>query len=305
MSSRTKTRKQLWEYRARVRANQADVEAWFWIGYCHFDGMVGIEADFEEARRIWRRALRALRSRRRALQDFRNKDHVQDGTGKIRYCLERYDQAVPRLQWEAAQGDFESEWYLALCFWYGWGGLEVDHVQAAYLFQRPAEQGNPGAQLYIGVCYHDGDGMERDYVKAVEWYDKAIAQGGDLARSNRQRIVDELNETERDRVLGCVQRNKWLENVQQSLELVSPLSVWVLALEKLVGTQNKWATLSPIFLCLEELLPLLPETEKQTRKRAPTSGVWVRVPREPEGRYCPSDPGLCERPQANRKRSAG
>jgi hypothetical protein len=103
----------------------------------------------------------------------------------------------------------------------------------------------------------------------VEWYDKAIVKGNTYCVTLRQELLNSLDETARDRVFGCVQRNKWLENVKQSVESEPSFCVWVLAVEKIAaGTQNKWACLSPTFLCLKELMPLLlPDTKKLIRKR--------------------------------------
>jgi uncharacterized protein len=40
-----------------------------------------------------------------------------------------------------------------------------------------AEQGDAGAQFYLGLSYENGDGVPRDYAKARQWYEKAAAQG--------------------------------------------------------------------------------------------------------------------------------
>ena len=40
-----------------------------------------------------------------------------------------------------------------------------------------AEQGEPVAQYCIGIMYENGDGVEKDYKKAKEWYEKSAKQG--------------------------------------------------------------------------------------------------------------------------------
>lgn len=47
-----------------------------------------------------------------------------------------------------------------------------------------AEAGNASAQNSLGCAYHNADGVERDYAKAMEWYLKAAAQGEKYAESN-------------------------------------------------------------------------------------------------------------------------
>lgn len=47
-----------------------------------------------------------------------------------------------------------------------------------------AEAGDASAQNSLGCAYHNADGVERDYAKAMEWYLKAAAQGEKYAESN-------------------------------------------------------------------------------------------------------------------------
>lgn len=45
-----------------------------------------------------------------------------------------------------------------------------------------AEQGDAGAQFYLGVLYERGEGVPQDYAIARQWYEKAAAQGGAKAQ---------------------------------------------------------------------------------------------------------------------------
>ena len=45
------------------------------------------------------------------------------------------------------------------------------------LCHKAAEQGDDKAQYYLAKCYEEGKGVEKDLVKAVEWYAKAAEQG--------------------------------------------------------------------------------------------------------------------------------
>jgi TPR repeat protein len=172
------------------------------------------------------------------------------------------------LEWESAQGDSQSQLVLGFCFILGYGGLEQDHNQAAYWWYRSAEQGNVRAYTNIGRCYWKGHGVEQNLVKAVEWFDKAITQGFNDARTYRQSLIDELElyPTEQNQVLGCVQRNRRLKNVRRSMELMPPLGIWAIALVYLFESENKWASLSPAFICLKQVAPAL-STMGMKRKR--------------------------------------
>ena len=49
---------------------------------------------------------------------------------------------------------------------------------------RKAESGDAKAQAQLGVCYERGDGVAKDYSRAVYWYQKAAAQGQAVAINN-------------------------------------------------------------------------------------------------------------------------
>jgi TPR repeat protein len=121
-------------------------EYWYWIGYCYEHGTGGVAVDYWDSERFWRRALR----------DLENDEDVQDNTGKIRFALvfngveiifdpDFHTQTIPRLQWEAAQGDSQSQYYLGVFFGYP-GHLATnlnphyDYIQSAYWFERSAKQ---------------------------------------------------------------------------------------------------------------------------------------------------------------------
>ena len=57
-------------------------------------------------------------------------------------------------------------------------GVEKDYLKAMEWYQKAAAQGNANAQNNIGVLYENGGfGVEQDYSKAMEWYQKATLQG--------------------------------------------------------------------------------------------------------------------------------
>ena len=46
-----------------------------------------------------------------------------------------------------------------------------------YLIAAEGNDGIPAAMNRVGVCYHDGYGVEKNQSKAIEWYKKAVAAG--------------------------------------------------------------------------------------------------------------------------------
>ena len=101
---------------------QARMEAHFWVGYCYAELTGGIvryrtsnlEQEHRQAHRWWQRALDLLQ--RPSADGGDEQEGPNDNTGKIRYRLELYQDAIPRLQYESDNnGDNESQYYLAEC----------------------------------------------------------------------------------------------------------------------------------------------------------------------------------------------
>jgi TPR repeat protein len=72
----------------------------------------------------------------------------------------------------AEQGDAASQMKVALAF-----DKEDDFPEAAFWYQKAAEQGNAAAQYNLGMCYYKGLGVRQDYNEAMRWLRKAAEQG--------------------------------------------------------------------------------------------------------------------------------
>ena len=59
-----------------------------------------------------------------------------------------------------------------------------DYARAMEWYQKAAAQGHALAQNNIGFLYQNGLGVEQDYAKAMEWYQKAAVNGNDVAQNN-------------------------------------------------------------------------------------------------------------------------
>jgi TPR repeat protein len=84
---------------------------------------------------------------------------------------------------KAEQGDAEAQYNLGVCYNDG-DGVEKNSTQAVYWYRKAAEQGHAKAQNNLGVCYNDGDGVEKNYTQEVYWYRKAAEQGYAKAQYN-------------------------------------------------------------------------------------------------------------------------
>src|SRR6516162_9352802 len=53
-----------------------------------------------------------------------------------------------------------------------------DFAAALPIYRSLAERGNVGAQRHLGYLYEIGAGVDRDWLKAAEWYSKADRRRG-------------------------------------------------------------------------------------------------------------------------------
>ena len=95
--------------------------------------------------------------------------------GAVIMALENSDN-IDELIEKANEGDSEAQFKLGNMYYYG-QGVNQDYAKAIEWYERAAEQGNAAAQFNLGLMYDFGKGVERDYAKAIEWYEKAAEQG--------------------------------------------------------------------------------------------------------------------------------
>ena len=76
----------------------------------------------------------------------------------------------------ANQGLPGGQWLLGVCYKSG-KGAPRDQIEAVEWYCKAAEQGYAPAQNDLGNCYYNGQGVLPDRRKAVEWYRKAAEQG--------------------------------------------------------------------------------------------------------------------------------
>lgn len=104
-----------------------------------------------------------------------------------------YADKISNLQKKAESCDAEAQYELGFAYAEGAGkrdlaemgddltlaldGVEQDYVKAAEWYQKSAEQGFEKAQCNLAWCYMTGRGVKQDFLKGVEWYQKAVKQG--------------------------------------------------------------------------------------------------------------------------------
>ena len=83
----------------------------------------------------------------------------------------------------ANQGNTGAQVYLGYMSYYG-EGVPRNYVEAVKWYRRAAEQGNAYAQVNLGTMYFNGEGVPRNYVEAVKWYRRAAEHGDASAQAN-------------------------------------------------------------------------------------------------------------------------
>src|SRR5690242_7922357 len=74
-----------------------------------------------------------------------------------------FQQAVTIWEKAAEQGSDKAQFYLGDCYENG-HGVDRDVTNAANWYKKASEQGNPDAQCRLGECYEKGSGVEQNYV---------------------------------------------------------------------------------------------------------------------------------------------
>ena len=69
--------------------------------------------------------------------------------------------------------------------------MPQDEAGTLRWYQLAADQGEPTAQVNLGIAYRDGRGVPQDYVGAHMWFNLAAAQSSD---ENRDRRVEARND---------------------------------------------------------------------------------------------------------------
>ena len=99
--------------------------------------------------------------------------------------------SLPDLRKLAAQGDADAQWQMGVRYHNG-EGVPRDDVQAMQWFLRAAEQGHATAQATLGAYYWAGRGVPQDLSKAYFWSALALAQGDENSKSRLEGLASQM-----------------------------------------------------------------------------------------------------------------
>jgi TPR repeat protein len=112
---------------------------------------------------------------------------AQDGVTDLRILTDVGANEIQQLARQAGRGDIVAQRTLGLFYLTGDDPRDarrteiigVDPEEAAKWFLMAAEQGDLVSQLRLGLLYHDGTGVPRDFAEAARWL-RAPAEEGDV-----------------------------------------------------------------------------------------------------------------------------
>ena len=71
-------------------------------------------------------------------------------------------------------------------------GAPKDYAEAVKWWRKPADQGNAGAQYFLGLMYDYGEGVPVDLVMAYKWMNLARSAGYEDAVETLDRLSNEM-----------------------------------------------------------------------------------------------------------------
>ena len=105
----------------------------------------------------------------------------------------------------AEQGDAMAQCMLGLCYAEG-NGVEKDYQEALKWYRKAAEQGDAMAQCNLGLCYDEGRGVIQNKVKAYAWFALSSKNGNDVGNKNMKLLEKELTQTQLEEALKLAEK---------------------------------------------------------------------------------------------------
>jgi hypothetical protein len=103
--------------------------------------------------------------------------------------------SLPDLRKLAGQGEADAQWQMGVRYHNG-EGVPRDDVQAMQWFVRAAEQGHVTAQATLGAYYWAGRGVPQDLSKAYFWSALALAQGDENSKSRLEGLASQMTQAQ-------------------------------------------------------------------------------------------------------------
>lgn len=168
----------------KIRSQAGDKTATRVLAEAYYLGRGGIEQDFQEAARLYRRL--ASQGDARAQTSL--------GLMYARGLGFEKNLAEARRWWSlaAAQNDAGAQHNLGMVFLQG-QGVAPDPAQALQWFQLAAARGHVLAQRVLGLMLYDGEGTPADPVMGLTWITIAAENGEEGAQEIRKMLAERVS----------------------------------------------------------------------------------------------------------------
>jgi len=128
------------------------------------------------------------------------------GSSSVSPAPVNYTQALESYRRAAEQGDVGAELYMGLMNDVG-DDMPRNAVEAARWYRKAAAQGSASAECNLGLLYHNGDGMPKDSVEAAAWLQRAAERGSASAQYGLGRMYVQGDGVAKDNARAA----EWLE----------------------------------------------------------------------------------------------
>lgn len=117
--------------------------------------------------------------------------------GGVCFAQGKTAQSFAQIKEAAEQGDPAAQVKLGIKYAAG-KEVEMDYAEAAKWFRKAAEQGNSDGQCYLGILYSMGEGVKQNYEEAAKWLMKSAEQGNDRGQSCLALLYEQANGVDLD-----------------------------------------------------------------------------------------------------------
>lgn len=117
----------------------------------------------------------------------------------------------------AMQGDLEAQNFIGIHYSLGLG-VERNFRKASEWFQKAAETGFPDAQRNYGDMFYYGRYVPQDYYQSFIWYFAASQQGHETAKRLLETLTSQNKLTPNQQMHAKLEANKYIADVQKRFQ---------------------------------------------------------------------------------------
>ena len=103
--------------------------------------------------------------------------------GGFGHACQFLDSIIQTYKSDAEKGDSTAQFFLGVAYEQG-NAVQRDFTKAVEWYRKAAKQGHPGAQTFLAYALLTGTGIAKDPEQAVAWFRKAAVQGNPEAQQN-------------------------------------------------------------------------------------------------------------------------